>query len=287
MIYFVRGSFVPAEAASVSVLDRGFLYGDSVYETLRARRGRILFFRDHLERLERSAAALEIDLGHESDRILGILRELLDRNVLAEARMRIIVTRGTGLAHDQRDFTPTWVVTVERFIELSEAAYEEGVAAVLVHVARHGTASLDPEIKSSNLLNNILARREAMKSGAAEGILLNPAGYLAEGAHSNLFWASREGALRTPSRRVGILAGITRQKLMECAARIGHPVEEVEAHAEELDEAREIFLSSTSWEALSVTRWCGRPVGDGREGYWARELRRLLRALYDDPEETA
>lgn len=287
MIYFVRGSFVPEEDASVSVLDRGFLFGDSVYETLRAHQGRILFFRDHLKRLERSAASLEIELGDEPRRLLAILRELLRRNRLDDARMRIVVTRGTGLAHDRADFVPSWCVLVEPYSALPEEAYERGVSAVLVHVARHSAASLDPEIKSSNLLNNILARREAMKAGAAEGILLSPAGFLAEGAHSNLFWATREGKLRTPSRRVGILAGITRQKLMECAARMGQPVEEVEAREEELDGAEEIFLSSTSWEALSVTRWNGRGVGDGRWGRWARDLRARLRTLYDDPDETA
>ncbi len=278
---------MPEEEARVSVLDRGFLFGDSVYETLRAHRGRILFFRDHMDRLLRSASSLEIDLGDAAVRCLSILRELLRRNACEDARMRIIVTRGTGLAHEQASFTPTWVVTIEPFAEPSDEFYEAGIAAILVHIARHATASLDPAIKSSNLLNNILARREAMKAGAAEGILLSPAGYLAEGAHSNLFWVTPEGKLRTPSRGVGILAGITRQKLIECAPRAGRTVEEVEARAEELDRAGEIFVSSTSWEALSVTRWNGRRVGDGKRGAVARELRMRLRALYDDPEETA
>jgi len=191
------------------------------------------------------------------------------------------------LPHRLSGFTPTWVVTVEAFEELPEDLYESGVAAVLVSVARLGVASLNPEIKSSNLLNNILARREALKAGAYEGVFLNPNGLVAEGAHSNIFWITPEGILRTPTRTVGILAGVTRQKILQVAREVPMAVEEVEAGADELDRAVEIFLTSTSWEALSVTRWNGRTVGEGKRGRWARELRSRLRQLYQEGGQTA
>ena len=161
-----------------------------------------------------------------------------------------------------------------------------GVSAILVSVRRLGVASLNPEIKSSNLLNNLLARREAVRAGAAEGILLNPRGFLAEGAHSNLFWLGQDRILRTPALDVGILPGITREKVLAVARKLGIAVAEVEEPPEALIDAREIMLTSTSWEVLSVTRYNGSMVGDGRQGEVARALREGLRRLYDDPQET-
>jgi branched-chain amino acid aminotransferase len=287
VIFFVDGRYLPQEEARVSVLDRGFLFGDSVYETVRAYRGRVLFWSEHAARLKRSAFLLGIET--EWDRVapIAVLHELLRRNEVAEARIRIVVTRGEGVAHRLGGSHPTWVVTIEPFIPPSDAEYDEGISAVLVSIVRHGASCQNPEIKSSNLLNNVLARREALERGADEGILANPKGFIAEGAHSNIFWVAPDGVLCTPSRDVGILPGITRQKLITIARAGGMRVTEVEEGAEACDRAREIFLTSTSWEALSVSRWNGRPVGDGKGGCLARELRGALRKLYDESEETA
>jgi branched-chain amino acid aminotransferase len=287
MIYFVKGEYVPQEEARVSVLDRGFLYGDSIYETLRARGGRILFWKDHLNRLRRSAFLLEMEIAEEHAEPLGVLRDLLRLNDLEDARARIIVTRGEGGRDQLAGFTPSWVITIEPFEDLTETEFDAGVSAILVSVRRLGVASLNPEIKSSNLLNNLLARREAVRAGAAEGILLNPRGFLAEGAHSNLFWLGHDRVLRTPALEVGILPGITREKVLTVARKLGIGVAEVEEPPEALVDAREIMLTSTSWEVLSITRYNGSVVGDGRQGDVARALREGLRRLYDDPRETA
>jgi branched-chain amino acid aminotransferase len=287
VIFHVRGRYVSEDDACVSVLDRGFLYGDSVYETLRAHCGRILFWAEHHARLRHSATALGIPLDPIDPDPLEILHELLRRNGLEDARMRIIVTRGVGAGYDFDGLTPTWVVTCERFEPPSEEVYSRGVDAVVVGVTRLAVASLNPEIKSSNLLNNIMARREAMAVGAEEGILLNPDGLVAEGAHSNLFWVTREGAVCTPDLSVGILPGITRMKMIELARAEGLDVREVRARRDELERADEIFLTSTSWEALSVARLGGRPVGTGRRGPLAERLRERLRELYGHEEETA
>lgn len=280
MIYFVKGVYVPEEEARVSVADRGFLFGDSIYETVRSLGGRILFWDDHADRLRHSGEMLEIPVSPEPYDLLTVLRQLLRRNGLEDARLRIVVTRGVG-GPDQLDgFEPTWVVLVEPFATLSDNEYESGAAAVLVTVTRHSRASLDPEIKSSNLLNNLLARRQARRQGAAEGIMLNSEGLLAEGAHSNLFWVSKEGVLCTPSRGVGILPGVTRHKVLGIADSLSIPTEEVEAFPEQLLEAVEIILTSTSWEVLAVTTYNGEPVGNGRQGKVARSLHQGLRDLY-------
>jgi branched-chain amino acid aminotransferase len=290
MIFCIDGNYVPQEKAVVSVLDRGFLFGDSAYETIRAYRGRILFWREHANRLKRSASLLGITLDWDERNPLRILHSLLVRNGCDQARFRIIVTRGTGIIHRLEELRPTWVFTIEPFTPSDDAFYRAGVAAVLVSVVRNATACLNPEIKSSNLLNNVLARREALARGAEEAILLNPKGYVAEGAHSNVFWVTEEGVLETPSQSVGILPGITRQKLIAIAREMGTQVREVESAPDALDRAREIFLSSTSWEALSVSLWNGKPVGAGLQeterGRIARALRDRLRLLYDEQEES-
>lgn len=287
MIVYVQGRYVPDGEATISVLDRGFLYGDSVYETVRAARGKILFWRDHEERLRRSARLLGIEIEPGRRDPLAILRELLARNHLAEARLRLIVTRGVGDRDQLEGFSPSWVILCEPYAPPSIERYAAGIAAVLVGTVRNATASLNPEIKSCNLLNNWLARREALARGAHEGLMLNPHGFLAEGSFSNLFWVDASGEIRTPALEVGILPGVTRQKILALAGRMGLPAREVSAPPGELDSAREIFVTSTSWEVMSVTAYNGALVGDGREGTLARDLRAALRRLYEEPGESA
>jgi branched-chain amino acid aminotransferase len=180
-------------------------------------------------------------------------------------------------------FHHTWVVTARPFQAVPAAQYERGAAAVLVGVSRNSRGALNPEIKSGNFLNNLLARREARLRGADEGIMLSPDGLLAEGSMSNLFWV-RRGVLETPPVSVGILPGVTRGKILEIA--MGGPIEgllscrEVAAGPERLDQAEEILLTSTSLDVLAISSWEGRPVGRGQRGPVARELCQRLRMLY-------
>jgi branched-chain amino acid aminotransferase len=281
MICFLQGEFVSEDEAKVSVLDRGFLYGDSVYETVRAVRGKIVFLEEHAERLRRSARLLGLDITPEPYDLLDLLRQLLRRNRLDSAAMRIIVSRGRGGRDQLEGFTPTWVVLVEPYESLPEERYESGVAAMIVSVVRNAVGALNPGIKSSNLLNNVLARREAVQRGAAEGIMLSPDGCLAEGAHTNLFWVTADRTLRTPALSVGILAGVTRQKVLELARKLGIACEEVAARPAELEEASEVFLTSTKLEVMAVTTLNGRSVGNGRRGETTRRLHVELRRLFD------
>jgi len=281
MIVFLNGEFVPEEKAVISVFDRGFLYGDTVYETVRAHRGRILFWEEHDRRLRRSFVLAAFEPDPRIDALASVFDRLLERNGLSEARLRITVSRGSGGVDQLVGFEHTWVVTARPFEPLPEARYEEGIEVVLVGVSRNDRGALDPEIKSGNFLNNLLARREARLRGADEGIMLSPSGLLAEGSISNLFWVA-EGVLETPALDVGLLPGVTRGKILDLARALPElqGVREVRAGAERLREAQEIFLTSTSLEVLPVTRFEGRPVGDARRGPVARLLRERLCALY-------
>ncbi len=280
MIFFVQGSYLAEEESRVSVLDRGFLYGDSVYETMRIVQGRILFFEEHRERLQRSAERLGIEIVNPEYDLLEVVTELVRRNRIEEAQVRVIVTRGIGGRDQLAGFRPTWIVEIESFVPMPEEQYRAGVGAVLVSIVRHGVDCLDPAIKSSNLLNTLLARREAIREGATEGIMTNPEGHLAEGAHTNLFWVGPDRTVRTPALSVGILPGVTRQKVIECARAGRIPLEEVACRPEALDDAEEIFLTSTTLEVLAVTIYNGRVVGSAREGETTRCLRQALRRLY-------
>lgn len=282
---WLNGAFLPERDARISIFDRGFLYGDTLYETLRTHRGRVVFWSEHARRLARSCelAHFEIDLARYDLR--AVSEELARRNGLEPARIRITLSRGSGDPDQIDGFETTWVTSARPLTPPTEERYRLGVRALIVTVRRTPSNTLDPEIKSGNYLLNLLARREARLLGATEGIMLNGEGFVAEGASSNLFWV-RGGRLETPRTSVGILHGVTRKKVLELAAT-RMPVEEVEAPPERLDDATEIFLTSTSWEALPITNWNGRVVAPegGPVAHW---LRAELHRLYDsDPGQEA
>lgn len=277
----VNGRLVPESEAQVSVFDRGFLYGDTLYETLRTEGSAPVFFAEHWRRLRRSAELAAYDLDWEEARARAgaqVIRELAAKNRAEPARVRLTLSRGQGDPDQIDGFTPTWVVSARPLRVLPESTYEAGVAAILAGVRRNSRRALDPEIKSGNYLNNLFARREARLAGAVEGVMRNEHGHLAEGASSNLFWV-RGGVIETPALSVGILHGVTRAKVLELAADLA-PVQEVQVDADRLNDAEEIFLTSTTWEVLAVTRWNGNRVGSGRAGSLALRLRQGLRALY-------
>jgi len=276
-IVYLNGEFLERDQAQVSVFDRGFLYGDTVYETLRTHKGRPIFWDDHLRRLRRSCELVHFEIEWEATRLESAVSELLHRNRLGEARVRITVSRGLGDLDQLKDFVPTWVITAAPLIVPPDASYQRGVEAVLVEARISDNA----EAKSGNYLNNLLARREARLRGAFEGIMCNGVGHLAEGASCNLFWVL-DDRLETPAATVGLLKGVTRAKLIEIARDEPSVAEvrEVEIGPEGLEGADEIFLTNTTWEVLPVTRWEGRPVGTGAPGPTSRLLRRRLRSLY-------
>jgi len=295
-IVFLNGAYLPAGEARISVFDRGFLYGDTIYEVFRTTEGLPIFLEEHRQRFRRSAELAAFPSGWERYDLAAVTSGLLRRCDLTEARVRVTVSRGLDGPEGEGD--PTWVASAVAFAGYPAEWYEQGVRAALVTVSRQAAGTLSPEIKSGNLLSMQLARREAHRAGAVEGIMLNQAGRVAEGTMSTVFWV-RDGVLRTPALAVGILPGVTRAKVLEIA-RAGpagllpesaagrtaggggtiRSVEEVQTGPEELAEADELFLTSTSFEVLPVTSLGERPVGTGRPGPVAADLRRRLRALY-------
>lgn len=277
----VDGHICLPQEARVSVFDRGFLYGDSVYETIGTVRGRLFALSDHLDRLARSAQRLSLRLPP---------RETIERAILetvaaagnAESRVRVMVTRGGGkLELDPASADePRLVVIVQPLGGPTPEMYDRGVAVAIVSVTRNLPGAIDPAIKSGNYLNNVLALSEArQRPGVHEAILLSAAGSVAEGASSNVF-AVAGGELRTPSLAVGILDGITRGKVIALARAAGIPCREVEFMSpDELRQADEAFLTSAARGVLPVTRIDEGPVGDGAPGPVTRRIMALYTRL--------
>jgi branched-chain amino acid aminotransferase len=274
----INGRILPAEEARVSVFDNGFTFGDSVYETLRTYGGRPFALDRHLRRLRASAGRLGVDLRATDLDLAESLDDVLAASGNAESYVRFIVTRGVGdiSYHFERIKGPTLVIVVKPFETPADEVYSEGIPVALVSVRRNHKSALDPAIKSCNLLNNLLAVREAQAHGAVEALMLNAEGDLAEGASSNVFLV-REGVVLTPPLSAGILAGITREVILELLPALEIEGREVHLGVEALREADEAFITSSLREAAPIRTVDGRPVGDGRPGPVTRRILRAFR----------
>jgi len=269
----VNGIVVPAEEARVSVLDNGFAFGDSVYEVLRTYGGLAFEPGRHFRRLRASAARLGFSVPASDADLLTQADALLARAGTGESYIRIIVSRGLGDCSYsfERVQGPTVVMIQKPLPPYPAWHYEDGIKIAAVSVRRNHPRALDPAIKSSNLLNNILAVREAQSRGAEEPVLLNQEGFLAEGASTNVFLALA-GTLLTPPLSAGILAGITREVVLELLPGLGIPFGERPLHLDELLSADEAFLTSTTREVVPVRQVDGASVGSGRPGPLTRRV---------------
>ena len=279
----IDGSVFTEESARISVLDRGFLYGDSIYEVVRTYGGRPFALDEHLRRLQRSAELLGIKLPVTLEALAAEIQATLDAAANAESYVRLIVTRGSGpinLAPGAAE-SPCRVIIVAPLVPLPDALYDEGASICLVPAGRLSGGAVPSGAKSGNYLVNVMALGSARRRGAHEAVLLDAEGRVAEGASSNIF-ALTGRRLHTPALSVGILEGITRHKVIELAREVGLEVEECEILPDELKRADELFLTSTLREVLPVVRVDGDVVGDGSPGPMTRELRRLYRRLATD-----
>ena len=267
MLVHLNGRLVDEAQAVLPVFDRGFLYGDGVFESMRAAQGRIFRLEAHLDRLERSAALAEFEGLPARSLLAAELDELLQANGLADARLRLTLTRGAGRPGDYvgAEGAPTRVATVTAFHGLDPEHYERGVALAVSRRQSVPAAVLDASIKTTSRLSAVLARREAARAGAFEAALLDADGCLTEGTTSNVFLV-RAGRLLTPAIDGNALPGVTRAVVLETARAAGIPVDERALPRDLLHEADEIFLTNTSWEVLPVTRVDDRPAGGGRPG---------------------
>ncbi len=264
----------PADA-TISVFDRGFLYGDSVYETLRTAGGRFVEMRRHLVRLRRSAAGIGLEIPYSDQEIADATRATCDATGNPDCYVRVVVTRGTGeLGLDPRQAGKPLLVILAKALKLAPAElYERGLSAHIVDVRKISRRSLDPTLKTGNYLNSI----QALRNAAEDAIMLSVDGAVAEGATSNVFMV-KEGAILTPSLKTGLLSGITRALICELARADGCEVAEVTIWPDELRAADEVFLTSSVRGPIAVTTLDGAPVGDGRVG----PVTQRLSALYGD-----
>jgi branched-chain amino acid aminotransferase len=276
----INGRLIAQENASVSVFDRGFLYGDGVFETLRVYNGKSFRPEAHWNRLRRSAALIRLDLPFDESEYRERLERVVEVNGLKEAVARITVSRGIGrrsftLNYDQR---PTSVFTARPFYSYPEEYYEKGVAAIFATTRRMNASALNPAAKSANYLNSVLAKAEADDAGAFDAIMLNDEGFLAEGSVTNLFLV-RETQLLTPSLESGVLPGITRATVLELAPGIGLESRETELESDDVFTSDEMFLTNTTVEILPVVRIGTGMVGDGMPGRVTRKLHEAYREL--------
>lgn len=263
----IDGRVGTPDEVTVKVTDNGFVFGDSAYETLRTYGGRPFELDRHLSRLRRSVGLLGFELRIQDDEIKARIDACLSFAGNAESYLRVIVSRGVGdmSYRFERIPAPTVALYARPLDPIDPALYERGTSAVIVSIRRNPVEALNPAIKSSNLLNNALATREAQAKGAFEAILLNTRGEVAEGAGSNLF-AVKDGRLLTPPLSCGLLAGITRELTLEIAAAQGLPWEERILYPADLKSADELFITSTLKELAPIVTLDGRPVGSARPG---------------------
>lgn len=286
MWIYLNDRFVTEEEAVVSVFDHGFLYGDGVYETVRSY-GPHLFMRDeHVSRLFRSAAEIGLTIPIPVKNWGDILHEAMRRNEigtdLRDAYLRITVSRGVGeIGLDPRlCSSPTIVVMAKPLVPPASHLYETGVNVIVASTKRNLPSALSPQIKTTNFLNNIQAKREAIAAGAFDSILLNWEEHLTECTISNVFFVI-DGALRTPDLECGALDGITRMIVIRLAGGLNIHVEEGRYTVDQLYRADECFLTNTSMEIMPVTSIDRRPVGDGKPGPLTLKLREYFIAVRD------
>lgn len=279
MWVYLNNQFVPQDKAQISVLDHGFLYGDGVYETLRAYEGRVFMLRQHLERLERSAQLIGLTLPLKRTEWPAVLAEALRRNNLVNAYVRLTISRGEGPIGLDPGLcpTPTLVILAQPLPNYPAEYYDEGVRLIISHTRRNLAEALSPQIKSLNFLNNILAKREATAANAFDAIMLNHAGHLAECTTSNLFLV-RKGRLCTPSISCGILDGITRNVVLRLAGFQQIQTEEGTYTSDDLLAADECFLTNTTMELMPVRSVNDHPIGNGKPGAITQALHRAFRA---------
>lgn len=275
----VNGEIAPAGEARISVLDNGFTFGDGVYETLRTYGGRPFHLDRHLARLRDSARMLAIPIPASDGALAADLDRLLERAANPESYIRIIVSRGVGEISYRFDRVkgPTVVMAARAYEPFADAQYRDGIPVIVSSLRRNSPKALDPAMKSCNLINNILAVREAQAKGAAEPIMLNDLGEVAEGASANVFLVEK-GALVTPPLSAGILPGVTRAVVLEIARANDIEAREETVTVPRLMRADEAFITSTLKEVMPVAAIDGARVGGGRPGPVTRRVLELFRA---------
>jgi branched-chain amino acid aminotransferase len=280
MKIFIDGKYFSERDAKVSVFDHGLLYGDGVFEGIRAYHGRVFKLKEHINRLFYSAKAILLELPMSHAQLMKATVETCRANKLRDCYIRLVVTRGIGsLGLNPRSCKKPSVIIIADKIQLYPPEYyQRGLDIITVPTVRNLHSALNPAIKSLNYLNNILAKIEANNAGVEEAVMLNAEGYVAECTGDNLFIV-KNGALSTPPLSAGALYGITRQTVVDLAEVAGLKVSETNLTRYDLFNADECFITGTAAEIVPVVKIDGRVIGAGKPGPVTRRLEEAYHAL--------
>lgn len=267
MKIFLSGQLVDEADAKVSVFDHGLLYGDGVFEGIRAYHGKVFLLDAHVDRLYESAKAIALEIPMTREEMAQAVVDTCRANGIASGYIRLVVTRGVGtLGLNPYLCKKPEVIIIAAAIQLyPPELYETGMKVVTVGTVRNHPEAINPRIKSLNYLNNVMAKIEAINSGVLECIMLNPQGQVAEASGDNIFIV-KDGILKTPPVWCGALDGITRRAVMKLAEDAGYAVREDVLQRYDLFTADEMFLTGTAAEVIAVTTVDRRVIGDGTPG---------------------
>jgi branched-chain amino acid aminotransferase len=280
MKVYIDGKYFDERAAKVSVFDHGLLYGDGIFEGIRAYNGRVFKLKEHIDRLFCSAKALLLNIPLSHDQMMRAVVETCRRNKVRDGYIRLVVTRGIGTLglNPNRCKNPSVIIIAGKIQLYPQELYRKGMEIITVPTVRNLHSALNPAIKSLNYLNNILAKIEAINAGCEEAVMLNAEGFVAECTGDNLFIV-KEGQLFTPPLSAGALYGITRRVVMDIALENGVQVSEPNLTRYDLFNADECFLTGTGAELVPVVKIDGRRIGTGKPGPLTLKLEVLYHGL--------
>jgi branched-chain amino acid aminotransferase len=272
MMIYIDGQFLPREQAKISVFDHGLLYGDGVFEGIRAYNGRIFRLNEHIDRLFDSAKTIDLKMPISKEEMAKIIIETMRKNNLKDGYIRPVVTRGVGdLGLDPRKCEkPTIICIAVEWGAMYGDLYEKGLKGVTVSVRRNSACALPPNVKSLNYLNNILAKIEANYKGGDEAIMFDTNGYVSEGSGDNIY-VVKNGIIITPPT-LNNLRGVTRAVVLELAEAHGLTVKEQNMGYFDIYSADEVFVTGTAAEVAPITMIDGRSIGTGKPGPVTRQL---------------
>lgn len=277
---YIDGKWSPKSEAKISVFDHGLLYGDGVFEGIRSYDCLIFKLREHLDRLYESAHTIMLDVPYSKEEMTEAVVRTLQSNRLSNAYIRLVVTRGVGdLGLDPKKCKkPTVIIITDKIILYPDELYRNGLEIITVPTVRNLPEALNPQLKSLNYLNNILAKIEATNAGYQEAIMLNFQGYIAECTGDNIF-IGKQGVISTPPTYLGALKGITRSAIIDLSRQNKIPVGERILTRHDLFNADEVFLTGTAAEVIPAVKIDGRTIGSGKPGPLTLKLMRDFRRL--------
>src|ERR1035438_6589149 len=280
MKIYLDGKYCNERDAKISVFDHGLLYGDGIFEGIRAYNGRVFKLKEHIDRLFYSAKSILLQIPMAHQEIMDAIVETCRRNRIRDGYIRLVVTRGPGTLglNPNRCKNPSVIIIAGKMQLYPEELYHRGMDIVTVPTVRNLHSALNPAIKSLNYLNNILAKIEANNAGVEEAVMLNAEGFVAECTGDNIFIV-KEGQLLTPPLSAGALYGITRRVVMELVAESGLKVSDPNLTRYDLFNADECFLTGTGAEVVPVVKIDGRVIGTGKPGPVTADLVAKYHAL--------